>query len=109
MAQMELQDAIGDLLRREGISQETLAARAGVSQATVSRALRREPSRRTAAYARLSLYMHQDAARAGRSPTLVLDAVRDTWDGSDQHAAALAKLILASRDLWPKPQKEPTP
>ena len=33
-------------------------------------------------------------------------AMEQTWDGSDEHAEALAKLILASRDLWPKMRKE---
>src|SRR5438128_9784132 len=98
---MELQEAIADLLKREGISQKVLAGRANVDQSTVSRAMKRPPLRRTAAYARLCDYVHQHAAseQAGADP--VLCAVRDTWDGSEQHAVALAKLVLASRELWP--------
>lgn len=102
---MDIQVAIADLLEREGISQKVLAARAGIDQATVSRALKRRPSRRTTAYARLCRYMQQNAATT-TSPDPLLDAVRDTWDGSDEHAAALATLIRASRELWPKPEKE---
>jgi transcriptional regulator with XRE-family HTH domain len=98
---MELQDAITDLLKREGISQKMLAERAQVSQATVSRALKREPLRRRTAYARLCRYMRYDAPSTQVSEDPVRDAVRDTWDGSKEHAAALAKLVLASRELWP--------
>ncbi len=98
---MELQEAIADLLQREGISQKVLAERAEVDQSTVCRALKREPLRRTAAYARLCDYMHQHAATRQTAANPVVDAVRDTWDGSEQHAVALAKLVLASRELWP--------
>jgi len=103
---MDLSDVIADLLEREGISQSILAARAGVNQATVSRVLRRQPARRTAAYARLCSYMQQYAAGTTASVNPALGAVRETWDGSEEHAAALARLILASRELWPGLGKE---
>ena len=93
--------AITALLEREGISQKVLAQRAEVDQATVSRALRRRPARHTAAYARLCNYMQYAAPKLSAIPTPVVDAVRETWDGSAEHAAALAKLIRASRELWP--------
>jgi transcriptional regulator with XRE-family HTH domain len=101
MSQMELREAIADLLQREGISQKVLADRAEVHQATVSRALTREPQRRTAAYARLCEYMLQHAARGPSSADQVLHAIEQTWDGSPEHEAALAKLVLASRELGP--------
>lgn len=106
---MELQDSIADLLDREGISQKALAKRAGVNQATVSRAMRRRPLRRTAAYTRLCACMQQPRSATGASADAVLDAVRETWDGSEEHAAALAKLVLASRELWPTLGKEEKP
>jgi transcriptional regulator with XRE-family HTH domain len=95
---MELQDVIAEYLQREGISQKQLADRAGVNQSTVSRALQRASLRRTAAHARLCAYMREHAAVP---PDPLMDAVRETWDGSPEHAAALAKLVLASRELWP--------
>lgn len=101
---MELRDEIADFLAREGISQRVLAERAGVHQSTVSRALNREPRRRTTAYARLCSYMQLHAT--SRPADSLGDAVRETWDGSEEHAAALAKLILASRELWPTLGKE---
>lgn len=98
---MDLRVAIADLLEREGISQKVLAERAGIHQSTVSRALKRQPQRKTAAYSRLCKYMQEDATATISSSNPVMDALRDTWDGSDEHAAALAKLIVASRELWP--------
>lgn len=95
---MELRDAIAEHLQREGISQKQLAERAGVNQSTVSRALQRTSLRRTAAHARLCTYMREHTTA---SPDPLMDAVRETWDGSQEHAAALAKLVLASRELWP--------
>ncbi len=106
---MDLGDQIANFLEREGISQKALAELAGVHQATVSRALKRRPTRHTAAYARLCTFMQQHAARTPHGADSVLDAVRETWDGSQEHAAALAKLILASRELWPTLGKEPAP
>jgi transcriptional regulator with XRE-family HTH domain len=106
---MDLRTAITELLEREGITQKVLAERAGIHQTTVSRALKRQPQRNTAAYASLCRYMQQNAATSISSASPVMDAVRDTWDGSDEHAAALAKLILASRDLWPSLGEEPPP
>jgi hypothetical protein len=103
---MELRDEIAGFLAREGISQKSLADGARVDQATVSRALRREPARRTAAHARLCEYMQQHASGLPADAAPVLDAVRETWDGSQEHAAALADLILASRELWPGLGKE---
>jgi IS30 family transposase len=106
MVRMELREEIAVFLEREGISQQMLAEAAGVDQATVSRALRREPVRRTAAHARLRVYMQQHASGLPAGAASVLDAVRETWDGSQAHAAALADLILASRELWPGLEKE---
>src|SRR5687768_6764101 len=100
MDRMDLRVAIADLLEREGISQKVLAERAGIHQATVSRALKRQPQRRTAAYARLCKCMQEDATATIGTSNPVMDALRDTWDGSDEHAAALAKLIVATRELW---------
>jgi transcriptional regulator with XRE-family HTH domain len=98
---MDLRMAIADLLEREGISQKVLAERAGIHQATVSRALRRQPQRKTVAYAKLCKYMQEDATTTISFSNPVMDALRDTWDGSDEHAAALARLIVASSELWP--------
>jgi transcriptional regulator with XRE-family HTH domain len=85
-------------LRHE--TQKELADAAQVNQATVSRVLRGEPSRAGKATRRLAQFMHEEGFLG--TPDEALGALRDTWDGSDEHAAALARLILASKDLWPE-------
>ncbi len=106
---MDLREAITDILSREGITQKELAKRAGVDQATVSRAARRLPRRRTTAHAKLCKYMQLVAPTVSVPSEAIGDALRETWDGSDAHAAALAELIRASRELWPQLGKEEAP
>lgn len=89
------------LMRERQLTQADVASRANVSQATVSRMLRREPQRSGAAYLRLCGYIHQQTVPDADGIPGVIAAVRRTWDGSEQHAAALAELIDASRKLWP--------
>ena len=88
-------------LEQERISQGELARRAQVSQATVSRALVREPKRHARAQAQLMAFIHKHSGLRTSPPTTVAAAVDDVWDGSDAHEKALAALILASAELWP--------
>lgn len=96
----DLGSAIRSFLRHEGVDQATLASRAKISQSTVSRAIHRQPQRNSKAYARLVRFMQQNAILDAK-PDPALDALQDIWDGSAEHAAALASLIHASRELWP--------
>jgi len=99
----DLGDAIRALLEEESISQQMLASRALVSQSTVSRALKGTPERNSQARVRLVRFMQQYAARKP-APAPAHDALRDVWDGSSEHAVALAALLRASRELWPNLQ-----
>jgi transcriptional regulator with XRE-family HTH domain len=103
---MDLLAALKELIEAEHLSQAELAERAGVSLATVSRALRHAPKRRSAAQAKLVRFMQKRGAISTDAGTPLTDAIRETWDGSHEHAAALARLILATRDLRPPPRKE---
>jgi transcriptional regulator with XRE-family HTH domain len=96
----ELSAAVTSVLREQGLSQRQLAERAGVSQATVSRAKSQLPLRPGYARGRLIAYLR----RQGQLPSLeaIFTAVDEIWDGSEAHADALAQLLLASRELWPK-------
>ena len=98
---MELGPALEALMQRDGISQSEVAKMAGVSQSTISRAIARRPMRNGAARTRLVVFMQQRASSAP-GPAAAFDAVREIWDGSGEHAVALAKLILASGELWPR-------
>lgn len=88
-------------MRDRQLTQAQVAIAAKVSQATVSRMLRREPQRSGAAYLRLCSYIQQETVPDDDGLPHVIAAVRRTWDGSERHAAALAELIDASGKLWP--------
>jgi transcriptional regulator with XRE-family HTH domain len=96
---VDIAAAVNSLLLREGITQGTLAARARVSQPTVSRAARGEALRRGRARDRLLAYLRSEGTAA--DPDVAFAAIREIWDGSDAHAAALAHLVRASKALWP--------
>ncbi len=64
--------------------------------------LKREPARQSDAYGKLCTYIHQLPPSEGGVPRAVLEAVWRVWDGTDNHAAALAELIDASGQLWPE-------
>lgn len=90
-------------LRASGQTQGEFAAAAGVHQSTVSRMLRREKtSRQGKASVRLSQHA-QNALRGdlatGRDRVLL--AFDSIWDGSEEHASAIAGLIQAVADLRP--------
>lgn len=82
-----------------GMSQAQLADEAGVSQATVSRALEKPIVRMGRARRRLFIYIQQ---RRPPVPEVAASAIVSTWDGSEAHAQALADLILVSGRLWPR-------
>lgn len=93
-------------MSERGLTQHDVAIAAQVSQATVSRVLRRAPQRSGAAYLRLCSYIHAQSVVNDGAPEHVIAAVRRTWDGSDRHAEALAELIDASGRLWPDLSEE---
>lgn len=89
---------------RPNLRQEDVAKNAGVSQATVSRALKTGLKRRTMARDRLFRYIQKELGThtfndQGRQK--VVDAFGEIWDGSDAHASAIAKIITASKGLRP--------
>jgi transcriptional regulator with XRE-family HTH domain len=98
---MDAGQTLQDLMRVKHLTQADVAEGAGVSQATVSRVLRRSPRRSGAAYLRVCTYIQQQQLDARDTPTEVFAAVRRVWDGSERHAAALTQLIDASQRLWP--------
>ena len=98
-------DRIRECMRKNGWSQTQLAAKAGVHQSTVSRALEGITERHSKARHRLALYVQ------GKEPTdrgskeggakRVMKAFDRIWDGSDAHATSIAKMIGALAGLRP--------
>jgi transcriptional regulator with XRE-family HTH domain len=98
---MQFGQRLESLMQARQLTQDDVAVAAGVSQATVSRVLRRQPQRSGAAYLRLCSYIQAETVPENGAPAHLIAAVRRTWDGSERHAAALAELIDASGRLWP--------
>ena len=96
------QNVVRLYLEQEGISQAELARRADVSQATVSRALTSAPKRHGSARAKLFDFIQKQPGAPAVLPSTLAAAVMDIWDGTEQHEAALAALVVASAELWPK-------
>lgn len=92
-------------MQDNGLSQRAIADAAGVSQATVSRALARDTQRHGRAVARLCKYMQQTLNAESGTDTKgrrkVVDAFVAIWDGSEEHAIAIARIIKASQGLRP--------
>ena len=85
-------------LERSGISGRRLARDIGFTQATVSRALRGQLDRDSGAFRAIS-------RKAGLSmhicitgfPEPLVDALAELWDGSEEHASAIAGLLKAAK------------
>lgn len=89
-------------LKERGLRQETVAAEADVSQATVSRVLQRCPTRHGGAFRKLCIYADSLPPMNGRiaAPPVrdaeLLAALGEVWDGTPEHARALAAMIRAA-------------
>lgn len=103
MQQRRLSVAIQMFLQQRNLTQIDLARVAKVSQSTVSRAARMEPTRWSRAHQRLFTYMQKAGIIAPpfAGEQLVLAAFEDVWDRSVEHASAVARIIKATEDLRP--------
>jgi transcriptional regulator with XRE-family HTH domain len=90
---------------RKRLNQASLARAVGISQSTVSRVLNGTLKRQGAArrklfdYAKINALTQIQESRKGCSQ--VIKAFERIWDGSEQHAAAVAKIIEALENLRP--------
>lgn len=92
------------LIQSRRLSQKSIAKAAKVSQASVSRALRGHIERQGRARTKLFNYIHQELQNevlSGTGKEKVVKAFENIWDGSEEHAAAIAKIIRASGGLLP--------
>jgi len=104
MQDRDLANRLRELMARESLTQAALAKLAKVSQASVSRALRSEAIRHGRAWRGLFSYIRQEGSPGDDTPTgrdQVLAAFTQIWDGTEAHAAAVAKIIEATEGLGP--------
>jgi predicted XRE-type DNA-binding protein len=98
------QDQLRRFMRERHLSQTVVADAAKISQPTVSRALNGKVEREGAAKAKLFTYMQQVTGAEvlrGKGKERVVKAFESIWDGSEEHATAIAKIINASKELRP--------
>lgn len=88
---------ISQHLRRSGITQIALAEELGVSQSQISRVLSGKSSKRSKLLAKICNYAFKPppaaAAEAVRQNEELIKALAETWDGTQEHAQALATVI----------------
>ena len=88
------------------MTQMEIAHAIGVDQARVSRLLAGEWLPDTPAAHRLCAWIMRTPGAVSDSDVLgnkeLIDAVAFAWDGSPQHATALAAVIRSLRVLWPQ-------
>lgn len=88
-------------MRENAYSQSRLARETGVPQSTISRALR-SPVRLSRTHRQLCKFagidLHPVTQRSTGRESLV-QAVLDVWDGTDEHARSIVKLIQAAATL----------
>jgi transcriptional regulator with XRE-family HTH domain len=96
-----MQDRAATLLQvymqENGLNQRDIAKKAGVSQATVSRALRNEPIRNGRARAKIFTFLNiNESIRQPAEDELrkrVMAAFDRIWDHTEEHADAIARII----------------
>ena len=86
---------IRNYMARHGIKQRELAMEAGVSQATVSRALKGKALRHGTARDNLFTYVGINESDIDTARSRVMSAFEGIWDLSEKHADAVARVIKA--------------
>ena len=92
-------DDFQSIVKANELTQNELILGAGVSQATVSRALARCPKKTSKEFERLCSYAYSMSGRATNRPVDdpdLLSAIREVWNGTPEHARALASMIRAA-------------
>lgn len=80
------------------LSQETLSEATGIHQSQISRILSGRIKRLSRNVIRLCKYvevLHKKGESAKEVPSILTNALLRTWDGSAEHAEAIAKVILS--------------
>ena len=109
MQEANISSLVQQYLAAHSLSQAELAKLASVSQATVSRAIREPAHGHGSARSRLFTFMQREI-QIGTPPLAgtdrVVGAFAKIWDGSEEHAAAVARIIEACEGLRPGPPRQ---
>jgi len=99
--------AVAKRSRQLGLSQEAIAEAVGASQSQVSRVLSGRNRRRSRLFDAVCKYVNSHAA-VERGPTSIMEspelvaAIESVWDGTQEHAYALASVIRSLAALHPR-------
>lgn len=102
LSQDEILSRIRLAVESRGITQKYLAEATGVHQSQISRILAGKSVRVSKNLAKISRYideMHICISKDRDFPPVLLSAIRSTWDGSIEHAEAIARVIASVRGL----------
>lgn len=95
-----------------GLTQNGIALALGISQSQVSRVLSGRARRRSSVFAAVCKYVHSSVAAqpadALRHHPELMEAVADVWDGTTDHAQALALVIRSLGALRSRGQRAST-
>jgi transcriptional regulator with XRE-family HTH domain len=84
------------LARASGLTQAAIAQAVGASQGQVSRILAGKSKRRSKLMMAVCAYVHRACIKSGMrrgTPASINDAIDAIWDGTPEHAEALAVVI----------------
>jgi transcriptional regulator with XRE-family HTH domain len=104
MQEDSLAERLRSFMQERQLSQKSVAEAANISQSTVSRALQGHFERQGRAKSKLFTYMHNELLSeglSGKGKDKVVRAFESIWDGSEEHAVGIAKIIKASGGLLP--------
>lgn len=93
------------IYKQRGITQQDIAIALGASQSQVSRVLSGQLLNRSRLLEEICLYAERMdvgvTAEAVRANDSLVESLRETWDGSASHAAALSAVIRSLAVLGP--------
>jgi transcriptional regulator with XRE-family HTH domain len=99
---VQIASELNEVMQRRRWTQQAVCRGSGVSQSAVSRLLNgqtRRLSRRVKAICKYADIPTEDtAALDPRKNPALMDALRNAWNGSDEHARFIAKVIRALAD-----------
>jgi len=102
MIDPSLVDRLKNTVNSLGLSQQELAKLTGIHQSQISRMLAGDVRRVSRNLLKLRSCidgLHRNNANIEAVPKILEDAIRFSWNGTTQHAEALARVIISLKDL----------